>query len=111
VTPPDPAYAQADRLIREAEAAARKLAENVPPRGWEVPHEAREKAAGAFPDIAPLFALVESARGAVPAELAQQLADALRELLMALRALIDWYVERLDRPATEPTEVEDIPID
>jgi hypothetical protein len=47
----------------------------------------------------------------VPPELAQQLADAVRELLMALRALIDWYLERLDRPSPEPVEVEDIPID
>ncbi len=47
----------------------------------------------------------------MPPELAQQLADALRELLPALRALIDWYLERLDRPAARAAEVEDIPID
>ena len=34
----------------------------------------------------------------------------LREALLTLRALIDWYLERLDRPRREP-EVENIPID
>jgi hypothetical protein len=107
----DRAYADAERLIREAEEAARRMSENVPPRGWDVPRQSRESAAGAFPDLAPLVALVETARQAVPPELAQQLTDALRELLTALRALIDWYLERLDRPPAAPAEVEDIPID
>jgi hypothetical protein len=107
----DGAYADAERLIREAEQAARRLAEDVPPRGWDVPHASREQGSSAFGDLGQLFALVETARSAVPPELAQQLADAVRELLMALRALIDWYLERLDRPSPEPVEVEDIPID
>jgi hypothetical protein len=29
---------------------------------------------------------------------------------MTLRALIDWYIDRLEHPAREP-QVEDIPID
>lgn len=102
---------EAERLFREADEAARRLADSVPPRGWAVPDEDRQRASGAFPDLAPLFALVQSARSAVPPELAQQLAAALRELLLALRALIDWYLERLDRPPPRATEVEDIPID
>lgn len=111
MSPDERAYADAERLIREAEEAARRISDGVPPRGWEVPREQRAESASAFPDLAPLFALVETVRSAVPPELAQQLADALRELLMALRALIDWYLERLDRPPTAPAEVEDIPID
>lgn len=34
----------------------------------------------------------------------------VREVLLTLRSLIDWYLERLDRPTREP-RVEDIPID
>jgi hypothetical protein len=34
----------------------------------------------------------------------------MREFLLTLRSLIDWYLERLDRPQREP-RVEDIPID
>jgi hypothetical protein len=35
----------------------------------------------------------------------------VRELLLALRALIDFYLERLNKRGSEPTEVEDIPIE
>ena len=66
--------------------------------------------ASPFPDLSALLGLVETARGALPPELARQLADALRELLIALRAVLDYSIDRLERtPRTEP-EVEDIPI-
>ncbi len=34
----------------------------------------------------------------------------MRELLLALRALIDWYLERVEQRRREPAEVQDIPI-
>ena len=34
----------------------------------------------------------------------------VREVLLTLRSLIDWYLERLDRAERKP-EIEDIPID
>ena len=43
-------------------------------------------------------------------ELDRQLTSIIREFLLTLRSLIDWYLERLDRPARGP-EVEEIPID
>jgi hypothetical protein len=46
----------------------------------------------------------------LPPELQQRLVDALRELLVALRALIDWGVEQLEERRSEPVEVTDIPI-
>ena len=49
-------------------------------------------------------------RGFDPRELQGQLTDLIREFLLTLRSLIDWYLERLDRPSREP-EVENIPID
>ena len=45
-----------------------------------------------------------------PRELEQQFTTLTREFLLTLRSLIDWYLERLDRPEPEP-QVEDIPID
>lgn len=42
--------------------------------------------------------------------LQDQVNSALRELLLTLRAMIDWYLERLDRAERRP-EVEEIPID
>lgn len=116
---PDDLTDIADRLVREATARARAAEEasraqtrDVPPRGWDTPRT--ESEGGIAPDLAAIMALIESVRGAVPEELSQQLADALRELLLALRALIDWYIERLEsvtkvRSAAEKP-VEDIPI-
>ncbi len=47
----------------------------------------------------------------MPAEISQQLAEALRHLLLALRALIDFYLERLETPPRPARTVEDIPIE
>jgi hypothetical protein len=61
-------------------------------------------------DFRPLFALLEGLRRALPRDLQDQFTTLIREALLTLRALIDWYLERLDRPPREP-KVEDIPID
>ncbi len=61
-------------------------------------------------DFQPLFMLLEAARRGLPRELEDQFNTLLREVLMTLRALIDWYLERLERLPSEPS-VEDIPID
>ena len=105
----DQAYAAADRLVREAEAAARERAGEVPAAGFE--GERAESERSAFPDIQALAGLLEAARSSLPPELAHQLAAAARELLIALRALIDWWIARLEREPEAPVEVEDIPID
>jgi hypothetical protein len=63
-----------------------------------------------MPDPAALFVLLDGMRRAAPRELEEQVTKLIREFLLTLRALIDWYLERLDRPRREP-EVEDIPID
>ena len=70
-----------------------------PPRG----------ASGIDPATA-LFVLIDGLRRVVPRELEGQLTNLIREFLLTLRSLIDWYLERLDRPRQEP-RVEDIPID
>jgi hypothetical protein len=105
----DEAHAAADRLVQEAQRQAEAAAgEGVPPRGWD---SGRDDSS--VPDLQALMALLDAVREAVPAELSRQLAAALRELLLALRALIDWYLERLGEPAARPArpEVEDIPLD
>ena len=105
----DEAYAAADRLVREAEAAARARSSEVPPSGYEGERTAGERSA--FGDLQALAGLLETARTSVPPELARQLAEAARELLLALRALIDWWIARLEREPEQPVEVQDIPID
>ncbi|HEY1594146.1 MAG TPA: hypothetical protein VGF74_02020 [Thermoleophilaceae bacterium] len=63
-----------------------------------------------MPDLRPLFALIDVVRSALPAELRDQFNSLVRELLLTLRALIDWYVERLG-PGKPDARVEDIPIE
>jgi hypothetical protein len=61
-------------------------------------------------DFRPLFMLLDAVRRGLPRELEQQFTALIREILLTLRALIDWYLERLERRPAEP-HVEDIPID
>jgi hypothetical protein len=102
-------YEEAERLVREAqEAAERAATREVPPMGWSVPGE--EPRMPAF-DLAQLTALVESLRGTLPPDLARQLADSLRQLLLAIRAVLDWYIARLEPPEPPDADVQDIPVE
>jgi hypothetical protein len=104
------AYEAAERLVREAleraEAAIRVGSGSTPPNGWS----GGAAPPNAFPDLAALIALADGLRGTLPPELARQLADPLRELLIAIRAALDYTIERLERPPSGEREVEDIPI-
>ena len=82
------------RGAARAEEAARAAAATSPPQRLGAPGAA----AAAAPDLDALFALLEALRGTVPPELARQLADALRELLIAMRAVLDYY-DRAAGPA------------
>ena len=62
------------------------------------------------PDFSGFFLLLDGLRRAAPAELQEGLKSFIREGLLTLRSLIDWYLDRLDRPPRKP-DVEDIPID
>ena len=61
-------------------------------------------------DFRPLFMLLDTLRRGLPRELEDQVTTLIREVLLTLRALIDWYLERLDRAPAAPA-VEDIPIE
>jgi hypothetical protein len=117
----DAAHAAADRLVREAaerataaDRAFRERLAGVPERGWAVSGANATPAEADRPsELALALKLLEGVRDLVPAELSQQLAEAVRELLLAIRALIDWYLDRLERlPRTGDSggDVEDIPI-
>ncbi|HWC85975.1 MAG TPA: hypothetical protein VG388_05530 [Solirubrobacteraceae bacterium] len=132
--PPDPLRRLEERLERASEAAERLIAEAAtqsaagaagagagaadaraadgrrpPPSGWQAPESEDEGPRG--PDLDLLAQLLESLRDLVPSDLQQRLLEALRELLLAVRAVIDWYLERLDGHRQAPAEVQDIPID
>ena len=103
---------EAERLVREATERAERIAGETPPRGFEEPRAQQAGAGGAaFPDLSALAGLVELARSSLPPDLQRQLQQALRELLVALRAVLDYSIDRLE-PGQEPPSatVEDIPI-
>jgi hypothetical protein len=75
-----------------------------PPAGWHSP-EGPERS-----ETELLTQVLGALRDLIPPELQRRLAEALRELLLALRALIDWYLERAERRRAEPAVVQDIPI-
>ena len=104
----DRASSAAERLIAEATAQATGAQgeRRPPPAGWQVP----DTESGRPGDGDVLVQIARSLRELVPPDLQRRLAEALRELLVAVRALIDWYLERVERRRAEPTEVQDIPI-
>jgi hypothetical protein len=111
---PDPldAVREAERLVREATERAEAIAREVPPRGYDAPATGEEAASPPpFPDLSALTGLLELARSSLPPDLQRQLAQALRELLIALRAVLDYSIERLDPGPAPSVQVEDIPIE
>jgi hypothetical protein len=84
----------------------------VPPAGWQRPEPDGDpdRSASGKGELDLLLAVLASVRDRIPPELQQRLADAVREVLLAVRALIDWYLERSERHRREPAQVQDIPI-
>lgn len=82
----------------------------TPPAGWQQPGGERPRSGILGDDGELLLALVASLRDRIPPDLQRRLAEAVREVLLALRALIDWYLERTEHRRNQPTEVRDIPI-
>jgi hypothetical protein len=104
----------AERLIAEAAGTAARGPRTPPAAGWQAAEpegegEERESRRG-LGELETLLAAIGSLRELIPPDLQRRLADALRELLLALRALIDWYLERAKQVRAEPAEVQDIPI-
>ena len=99
----DPLDALRER-IRATQEAAEKLANE--PRGAGDEETAREAQA--------LVALLQTLRDMVPAELWQQIRDLIRQLLLLIRAIIDWWVDRIESGPSAPRGaapvVEDIEI-
>ena len=132
--PDDPLRRLEERLARASDAAERLLAEaarsaagrvaaaadraaepkppETPPAGWESPGQGAGTPGHApgQAELDSLLGIVRSLRDLIPADLERRLTEALRELLLAVRALIDWYLERIDQRRSDPVQVQDIPI-
>jgi hypothetical protein len=79
-------------------------------QGWDWQQPYGPPGRAGLPDLSPILAILESLRRMVPAELQDQFNALQREVLLTIKALIDWYLERLDA-RDRPVKVEDIPID
>ena len=94
--------AAAEHLVDEA-AAQRSDRADVPRAADEANDELRA-----------LISLVELLRDLLPAELREEVAKVVRQLLLLVRAVIDWWIARLesgeDVAPPEPVHVEDIPL-
>src|SRR3954471_6302231 len=111
----------AERLVREASEEARRTAQDPPPpprggprgspppRGYAVP-EGEGTGRSTAADLQARVALLDLGRTLVPPELREQIGELVRELLLLVRAIIDWYLERLDKQRKAAVEVEDVPI-
>ena len=96
--------------VRSAQQAAERLAEaatgETPPSGWASSDDGETAA-----ELRALVDLVESLRAMLPDELREQLTEVIRQLLLLLRAIIDWLVARMERGETgRAVEVQDIPV-
>jgi hypothetical protein len=100
----------AERLIAEAAGTAARGPRTPPAAGWQAAEGEERESRRGLGELETLLAAIGSLRELIPPDLQRRLADALRELLLAVRALIDWYLERAKQVRAEPAEVQDIPI-
>lgn len=96
----------AARLAEEAAAARAEEHATGPGPGPAGDHERR------VTEVHALVALLESLRDLIPDELREQFRELLRQVLLLVRALIDWWVERMETPSAPSggPVVQDIPI-
>jgi hypothetical protein len=104
MAPADPLTELRDR-VRAAHAAAERLADEARTQPREPPP--RE----AHDEVDALVSLLRALRELVPPELQHQVSELIRQLLLLLRAIIDFWMHRLDAPRAAGAEVRDIPID
>jgi hypothetical protein len=100
MAPPDPLSELRER-VHAAQAAAERLAGEARELSH---HDTRD-------ELDALVALLRTLRQLVPPDLQQQVSDVIRQVLLLLRAVIDYWVDRLDAPLPAEVEVQDIPIE
>jgi hypothetical protein len=105
--------------IRETQEAAEQLAGEAasareqasPPPGWATPEDHERRSS----EVHALVSLLESLRDLIPDDLREQFRELLRQVLLLVRALIDWWVDRMEAPDTTDGPgrgpvVQDIPV-
>ena len=87
-----------------AQAAAERLAGEARDHARERPRQ------DARDELDALVGVLRALRELVPPELQHQVSELIRQVLLVLRAIIDFWVERLDAPRAAEVDVQDIPI-
>ncbi len=115
----DPLHELRSRLRDTQEAAealagdaASARARKTPPAGWATPEDHAQRTS----EVQAIVALLESLGALIPDDLREQFRDLVRQILLLVRAIVDWWMERLgvlpattqDGPGTPV--VQDIPI-
>lgn len=104
--PLDALRAQLDATLAATQAIAAEVAAaraehertEIPPMGWATPEDRTARS----DELRSLVELVESLRALVPPELEQSVRDLLRQLLLLVRAVVDWWVGKLDAALADP---------
>ena len=111
----DPLTALRERIRTTAEAADRLAGEAGGAAGGGGEQRARGAASDATQEAQALAALVNLLRDLLPDDLRRQVTDLIRQVLLLVRAVIDWYLVRLQaEPGAAPTPApvaQDIPLD
>jgi flagellar biosynthesis/type III secretory pathway protein FliH len=107
-------FEQLRERIRSTADAAERLSFEAASEGGD-PGERARRADETTEEARALVALVQLLRDLLPEELRQQVMDLVRQVLKLLRAVIDWYLARLepgpDERQRQAPVVEDIPLD
>jgi hypothetical protein len=105
MVPADPLTELRDR-VQAAQVAAERLAGEARTQARELPRETRD-------ELDALVGLLRALRELVPPELQHQLSEVIRQVLLLLRAVLDFWVERFEAPrgGARGVEVQDIPIE
>jgi hypothetical protein len=100
-------FVGSERAGTEGAGADSPRTERVPPNGWEAPPSSGQ----ATGELQALAGLLETLRGVLPEDIQRQVSEIVRQLLLLVRALIDWWIARMDREHRgADVSVQDIPI-
>ncbi len=110
--PEDPLAALRERIERTQEAVDRLAAETAKAQTANGASTGAPPTEDAAAEAQALTALLQTVRGLVPEDLWRQLAEVIRQLLLLLRGILDWWIERI-APVDAPggPVVQDIPVD
>ena len=99
------------RLTRSPSCASASMPRRPPPSAWPARRARDAPVTTPATSSTPSWRSCARCASSSPPELQQQVSDVIRQVLLLLRAVIDYWVDRLDAPRPAEVEVQDIPVD